>query len=70
MVTDNGRGSATALASAGDVPRHGILGMRERASAFGGTLEAGPVPGGGFLVTAFLPATGDAPAGEQGERVA
>jgi signal transduction histidine kinase len=70
MVSDNGRGSAPALATAGDPPRHGILGMRERASAFGGTLEAGPVPGGGFLVTAFLPAAAGTPAGEQGERVA
>jgi signal transduction histidine kinase len=70
MVTDNGRGGGTGLAVAGDAPRHGILGMRERATAFGGTLDAGPVPGGGFRVTAFLPVTGAAPAGEQGERVA
>jgi signal transduction histidine kinase len=30
--------------------------MRERASALGGELEAGPRPGGGFRVTASLPA--------------
>jgi signal transduction histidine kinase len=35
---------------------HGIAGMRERAAAVGGSLEAGPRPGGGFLVTATLPA--------------
>ena len=29
--------------------------MTERAAAFGGTLDAGPVAGGGFQVTAFLP---------------
>ncbi|HTU74911.1 MAG TPA: histidine kinase [Trebonia sp.] len=38
--------------------RHGITGMRERASAFGGTLSAAPLPGGGFEVAAFLPAPG------------
>jgi len=66
-VTDTGRSSGTAFTVAGDVPRHGIVGMRERAAAFGGTLEAGPVRGGGFRVTAFLPrpASGSAPAVEQ-----
>jgi hypothetical protein len=29
--------------------------MNERAAAFGGSLDAGPVAGGGFQVTAFLP---------------
>jgi signal transduction histidine kinase len=33
----------------------GIIGMRERASALGGTLDAGPSPDGGFAVTARLP---------------
>jgi signal transduction histidine kinase len=37
---------------------HGIVGMRERAAAFGGTLEAGPRPGGGFQVAAFIPVSG------------
>ncbi len=39
---------------------HGIAGMRERAAIFGGTLEAGPRPEGGFQVAAFLPVTSTA----------
>jgi signal transduction histidine kinase len=34
---------------------HGITGLRERAAALGGTLDAGPEPDGGFLVRATLP---------------
>jgi signal transduction histidine kinase len=34
---------------------HGITGMRERAVAVGGSLSAGPRPGGGFRVHATLP---------------
>ena len=36
----------------------GIAGMRERAALYGGTLEAGPLPGGGFRVAASLPVEG------------
>jgi signal transduction histidine kinase len=39
---------------------HGIIGMRERAVALGGELEAGPKPGGGFRVDARLPLDGEA----------
>jgi signal transduction histidine kinase len=35
---------------------HGIVGMRERVEALGGTLHAGPRPTGGFRVSAVLPA--------------
>jgi signal transduction histidine kinase len=35
---------------------HGLLGMRERTLAVGGTLWTGHAPGGGFLVEAVLPA--------------
>jgi signal transduction histidine kinase len=36
--------------------------MRERVQLFGGTLHAGPRPGGGFLVRARLPVTEQEPA--------
>ncbi|WP_029288127.1 sensor histidine kinase, partial [Cellulomonas sp. HZM] len=53
-ITDDGRGAA----AEGDGQGHGLRGMRERASMFGGTLSAGPRPGGGFRVRALLPTTG------------
>jgi signal transduction histidine kinase len=34
---------------------HGIIGMKERAAAFGGTLSAAPLSDGGFQVLARLP---------------
>jgi signal transduction histidine kinase len=49
-VEDDGRGSA------GSANGHGIRGMRERAEAVGGRLEAGPKADGGFRVRAVLPA--------------
>ncbi|MEU9104973.1 sensor histidine kinase [Streptomyces xanthophaeus] len=39
----------------------GLAGMRERASALGGSIEAGPLPEGGFAVVARLPVQAVAP---------
>ena len=46
----DGRGTGTGRADG-----HGIAGMRERAALYGGSLDAGPLPGGGFRVAARLP---------------
>ncbi|HEX2054209.1 MAG TPA: histidine kinase [Actinomycetota bacterium] len=48
-VDDDGKGSN------GSGGGHGIAGMRERAEAVGGRLEAGEAPNGGFRVWAVLP---------------
>ena len=57
-VTDSG---GTPKRGAGQGSGLGIVGMRERLSAVGGTLEAGPRTRGGYLVRADIPA-GAAPA--------
>jgi signal transduction histidine kinase len=51
----NANGSSASTAHASRELGHGILGMRERAHALGGELQAGPRPGGGFRVSARLP---------------
>ena len=55
-VTDDGR--ADPGNGSGNGSGQGILGMRERARALGGSLEAGPRPEGGFRVLASLPVGG------------
>jgi signal transduction histidine kinase len=41
---------------AGDVPGHGLVGMRERTALYGGSFTAGPRDDGEFAVTVHLPA--------------
>ncbi|WLQ33394.1 sensor histidine kinase [Streptomyces castrisilvae] len=55
MVLDDGRGNAAGTPQATRGGGHGLLGMRERVTALGGTLTAGPRYGGGFRVHAILP---------------
>jgi signal transduction histidine kinase len=56
VVTDDGPALQVGEPAAGQ--RHGIPGMRERAAAVGGTVEAGPTPAGGWRVSALLPLAG------------
>ena len=49
-IMDNG--DATRVPSVGS--GRGLRGMRERAALFGGTVDAGPVASGGWIVKAVL----------------
>ncbi|ALE07878.1 histidine kinase [Arthrobacter sp. ERGS1:01] len=72
-VMDNGRGASASFATTGPLPVYdagaspapdlapsagnGLRGMAERVKLYDGTLAAGPLPGGGFGITAFIPYT-------------
>lgn len=72
-VTDNGRGAPASFADTGSIPTYdggtspaaagtdgggnGLRGMAERVKLYDGTLTAGPLAGGGFGITAFIPYT-------------
>ncbi|MEU4518388.1 sensor histidine kinase [Amycolatopsis sp. NPDC024027] len=60
LVSDDGAGRVPQLVPTGRRdPRlpggNGLIGMRERAHVYGGTLDVGPAPGGGWQVRAALP---------------
>jgi signal transduction histidine kinase len=58
-VTDDGRGVGASTGDGQATVGHGLIGMRERVAAFGGDLEVGPRPDGGFRVAARLPLAAD-----------
>ena len=53
-VVDDGRGAAAPLIEGGE-GGHGLIGMKERVTLFGGELQVGPVFPGGWRVFARLP---------------
>ena len=58
-VRDDGRGRPPERPENGAAPGSGLSGLAERVAAGGGDIEAGPLPGGGFRLSARLPVRGD-----------
>jgi len=56
----NGPGGSARPSENEPGPGHGLAGMRERVALLGGSLSAGPLPDGGFVVSAVLPLGGAA----------
>lgn len=63
VVADDGRGTGRSGVTDRDgvepangaIGGHGLVGLRERTAMFGGSFDAGPLPGGGFEVDARFP---------------
>ena len=54
-TTAGARRTSCTRTGGADGQGHGLIGMRERVGMVGGTLDAGPRPGGGFRISALLP---------------
>jgi len=63
-VTDDGRAVPGSAGSGG----RGLIGLRERIGLYGGELDAGPRPGGGWRVRARIPLEGSARLGGRGDQ--
>jgi signal transduction histidine kinase len=57
-VADDGQEAIPVGTTAGPTG-HGLIGMRERAGIYGGTVTAGPGPQGGFEVALTIPVARD-----------
>jgi signal transduction histidine kinase len=59
-IANQGRPPGAEVSETVHGPGHGIVGMRERVGAFGGSLVARPQPDHGFRVVARIPLEGRA----------